>query len=239
MKNSFISVVVPCYNEEKIIARTIARIDSYFTEQNLEGEIIVVDDGSGDETAKKAAAQKTRMLVKILKQEKKGKGAAVKKGVLNSSGNLILFSDADLSTDISYLGSFMKTVEAGSDIVIASRDMPESKLCPPQPFLRRVIGFFCRTIVRTLIMRNFRDTQCGFKLFRKEAAGKIFPLLKTDGFAFDIEVLYLAKKLGMKVSETGVVWRNSNDSKVRPLIDSLKFFIQIFLIKLRISAFNS
>ncbi len=233
MERNLISIVVPCYNEADAIARTIGRIDSYLADRKLKGEIIIVDDGSTDKTAEEAKKTISRTPVKVLKEKHRGKGAAVKTGILNSSGNLVLFADADLSTDISFLGKFAEEIEKGFDIIIASRDMPESELRPPQPFFRRFIGFVCRSVVRAVIMRDFRDTQCGFKLFKAEAAKKIFSALKTEGFAFDIEALYLAKKMGFKTREIGVVWENSPKSKVNPLIDPVKFFIQIFLIKMR------
>jgi dolichyl-phosphate beta-glucosyltransferase len=234
MKNLSVSVIVPCYNEADVIAGTIEKIDAFFRKKNLKGEIIIVDDGSTDETSKKAAESKTQLPIKILRQKNKGKGASVKKGVLNSKSDLILFTDADLSTDISELDKFIPDIQKGFDIIIASRDMPESKLCPAQPIFRRFIGYLCKLFVRIIVMQGFHDTQCGFKLFTVTSAKKIFPLLKTKGFAFDIEVLYLAKKLGFKVKEVGVIWRNSPNSRVNPVIDPLKFFVQIFLIKLRI-----
>ncbi|MEA2081150.1 MAG: dolichyl-phosphate beta-glucosyltransferase [Elusimicrobiota bacterium] len=230
-KNIELSVVIPCRNEEKNITRALKLTGKYLLEKNIPGEIIVVDDGSDDATSEIAEkkAESISNPVKVIKLGKNfGKGAAVRKGVLASSGNPVLFTDADFSTDISELENFLPVIKSGAaDIVIASRSLPESVLVPPQSFVRRAIGTLCRFLVSVLSVKGYKDTQCGFKLFSRKAALAIFSRLKTDGFAFDVETLVLAEKLGFSVKEMPVRWKNSSDSRVRPVKDSFSFFLQL------------
>ncbi|MCD6310860.1 MAG: glycosyltransferase family 2 protein [Elusimicrobia bacterium] len=229
-KNIELSVVIPCRNEEKNIERAVTLTNNYLTRKNIKGEIIVVDDGSEDATfkiAKKLADSIPRPLNVIKLGKNSGKGAAVRKGVLASSGNFVLFTDADFSTDISELDNFLPVAGKDAEIVIASRSLPGSVLDPPQSFFRRAIGTLCRTLVSFLAVKGYKDTQCGFKLFSRKAADTIFPRLKTDGFAFDVEALVLAEKLGFSVKEMPVRWKNSSDSRVNPVKDSFNFFLQL------------
>ncbi|PKM99379.1 MAG: hypothetical protein CVU78_06545 [Elusimicrobia bacterium HGW-Elusimicrobia-2] len=231
MENNIkLSVVIPCLNEEKNIVRAVQLTDAYLAKKKLSGEIIVVDDGSADmtaENAEKTAISGANRLTVIKLGRNLGKGAAVRKGILESSGDYVLFTDADFSTDISELDNFLMECEKGSDIVIASRSLPGSSLEPPQSFIRRAIGAFCRIMVHFLAVKGYKDTQCGFKLYKRKAARAIFSRLKTDGFAFDVETLVLAEKLGFSVREMPVKWRNSPDSRVNPVKDSFVFFIRL------------
>jgi len=229
-KNIELSVVIPCFNEEKNIERAVTLTGSYLTRKNIKGEIVLVDDGSEDATLEIAEklAKSMSHPAKVIKLGKNfGKGAAVRKGVLASSGNFVLFTDADFSTDISELDSFLPICGKSTDIVIASRSLPGSVLDPPQSFLRRAIGTLCRCLVSALAVKGYRDTQCGFKLFSRKSAREIFSRLKTDGFAFDVEALVLAEKLGFSVKEMPVRWKNSSDSRVNPVKDSFMFFLQL------------
>ncbi|MBA3065715.1 glycosyltransferase family 2 protein [bacterium] len=227
-KNIELSVVIPCRNEEKNIARAVELTDAYLIKKNIAGEIIVVDDGSDDTTSIIAEKLITSNPVSVIKLASNfGKGAAVRKGVLSSSGNFVLFTDADFSTNICELDNFLPVCGSGADIIIASRSLPGSVLDPPQSFFRRALGTICRVLVSLLAVKGYKDTQCGFKLFSRKAAGEIFPHLKTDGFAFDVEILVLAHKLGLGVKEMPVKWKNSSDSRVSPVKDSFIFFLQL------------
>jgi len=160
-----------------------------------------------------------------------GKGAAVKTGILNAKGELILFTDADLSTPIEEFEKLKKEIENGYDIAIGSRGLKDSKIVIPQPFYRRMVGRIFPLLVRLLVINDFKDTQCGFKLFKKETGKKIFSQLKTDGFAFDVEVLARGKKENFKIAEVGVVWYNSPCSSVKIFRDSFRMFISLLKIR--------
>jgi len=228
-----ISIVIPAYNEEKRIGKTLERVYEYFKKKKTEFEIIVVDDGSNDRTVEiveKFSSDKKE--IRILKHEKNmGKGKAVKTGILDAKGNLILFTDADLSTPIEEFEKLKKKIENGYDIAIGSRALKGSKIVIPQPFYRRIIGRIFPLLVRLIVIKDFKDTQCGFKLFKKEVAKKIFSQLKTEGFAFDVEVLARGKKENFKIAEVGVLWYNSPESKVSILKSPFKMFLELNRIK--------
>jgi len=228
-----ISIIIPAYNEEKRILKTLKKIYEYLKNKKCDFEIIVVDDGSKDKTVNVVSNfADGKKEVKILKHEKNmGKGAAVKTGVLSASGDLVLFTDADLSTPIEEIEKLKKSIEIGYDISIGSRGLKESKIIIPQPWHRRIIGKIFPLLVRILVINDFKDTQCGFKLFKKGVAKKIFEELKTDGFAFDVEVLAKGKKYGYKIDEVPVVWYNSPRSSVKIFKDSFRMFISLLKIK--------
>jgi len=228
-----ISIVIPAYNEEKRIEKTLKKVYEYFKGKKVEFEIIVVDDGSNDKTVEIVEKfSSDRKKIRILKHEKNmGKGAAVKTGILNAKGELILFTDADLSTPIEEFEKLKKKIEKGYDIAIGSRGLKDSKIVIPQPFYRRIIGRIFPLLVRLIVIKDFKDTQCGFKLFKKEAAKKIFSQLKTEGFAFDVEVLAKGKKEGYKIAEVGVLWYNSPRSSVKIFRDSFRMFVSLLKIK--------
>jgi len=232
-KKMEISIVIPAYNEEKRIGKALKKVYEYFKEKKIEFEIIVVDDGSNDKTVEiveKFSFDKKE--IRILKHEKNmGKGAAVKTGILNAKGELILFTDADLSTPIEEFEKLKKEIENGYDIAIGSRGLKDSKIVIPQPFYRRMVGRIFPLLVRLLVINDFKDTQCGFKLFKKETGKKIFSQLKTDGFAFDVEVLARGKKENFKIAEVGVVWYNSPCSSVKIFRDSFRMFISLLKIR--------
>ena len=239
-----ISIIIPAYNEEKRIQKTLERIFSYMKEKKHDFEIIVVDDGSKDKTVElvelfrkknskgKKKADKNR--IKILKNIKnKGKGHSVKRGMLSGEKKWLLFSDADLSTPIEEIEKFEKYIDQYS-IIIASRNLKESQIKIKQPKLRSTLGKIFPFVVNLFTIRGIKDTQCGFKLFRKDVAEKIFPLQTSKRFAFDVEVLFIAKKHGYKIKEIPVIWINALGSKVDPINDSISMFFD--LIRFR---FNS
>jgi len=222
-----ISIIIPAYNEERRILPTLEKVYGYFSEKRkMDFEIIVVDDGSKDNTEKviKNFAKDKFERVKLIKHRKnKGKGAAVKTGVLEARGDLILFTDADLSTPIEEFEKLKKTIERGYDIVIGSRGLPESKIVVPQPWYRRYIGRLFPLFVRLIVMKNIRDTQCGFKMFKKKIAKELFANLETSGFAFDVEIY--------SVKEIPIIWINSPASKVTFLKGPIKMLKDLFKMK--------
>jgi len=233
-----ISVIIPAYNEEKRILPTLEKVYDYFSRvQNMDFEIIVVDDGSKDNTekvVKNFAKDKSKKVKFIKHKENKGKGAAVKTGVMEAKGDVILFTDADLSTPIEEFEKLKKAIDRGYDIAIGSRGLPESKIVIPQPWYRRYIGKIFPLIVRIIVMKNFRDTQCGFKLFKKKIAKELFANLVTSGFAFDVEILYKALKNKYKVKEIPVKWYNYKESKVSILKAPFNMLKEIIKIKRKV-----
>lgn len=227
-----LSIVIPAYNEEKRIVKTLNRIVEYM--DNKDYEILVVNDGSKDKTVevveevKEAVNNKVRI---INNPGNKGKGYSVKNGMLYAKGDLLLFSDADLSTPIEELEKLLPFVEWRYGVVIGSRALKESDVKVHQPFYRELMGKFFNKIVRLLAVKGIRDTQCGFKLFTREAADKVFKLQKLDGFSFDVEILYLAKKLGFKIKEVPIIWVNDEETKVSSIKDSAKMFLDVLKIK--------
>jgi len=233
-----ISVIIPAYNEEKRILPTLEKVYDYFSRvQNMDFEIIVVDDGSKDNTekvVKNFAKDKSKRVKFIKHKENKGKGTAVKTGMMEAKGEYILFSDADLSTPIEEFGKLKKAIDRGYDIAIGSRGLPESKIVIPQPWYRRYIGKIFPLIVRIIVMKNFRDTQCGFKLFKKKIAKELFANLITSGFAFDVEILYKALKKEYNVKEIPVKWYNYKESKVSILKAPFNMLKEIIKIKRKV-----
>ena len=226
-----ISIVIPAYNEEKRIGRSIKQIVKYLDKKKYSYEIIVVDDGSIDKTidvVKKAGNK----YVKIIKNKKNmGKGFSVKTGILNAKYPLVLFSDSDLATPIEELDKFMEYIKS-YDIVIASRNLKESNIKVKQPVYRQLMGKTFPLLVNLIALGGFRDTQCGFKLFKTDAAKKIVSLQTFNRFSFDVEILFIAKKLGYKIKEAPVVWIDKEGSKVNPIKDSIKMLIDLFKIRL-------
>jgi dolichyl-phosphate beta-glucosyltransferase len=224
-----ISIIIPSYNEEKRIGKTISRILSYLKKKRFNYEIIIVDDGSKDNTrniVKKFLKNKNIILTK--KRENKGKGYSVKQGALMAKHNFILFSDADLSTPIQELDKFLKYIDK-YDIVIGSRALKGADIRIKQPFYRAFIGKTFNKIARLLTVKGIKDTQCGFKLFKN--CRDIFKKQAIDGFGFDVELLYIAQKKGLKIKELPVAWLNAEGSKVSAFKDSFKMFCDLLKIR--------
>ncbi len=218
-----LSVVIPAYNEARCIGRTLERIREYAARSATQCEVIVVDDGSRDGTCdivRRFAAEPLDLRL-LVNPANRGKGHAVREGMLAATGGLVLMCDADLSMPIEELEKLLPWLERGYDVVIGSRDMPESVLDPPQRLLRRWLAWRFRAIRRRLLLRELRDTQCGFKLFRRDAVREVFALQTIDGWLFDCEVLGIAERLGYRIKEVGVVWRNNPDSRVKPVREAL------------------
>ena len=236
MKSS-ISVIVPAYNEESRILPTLERLCEYLKGRFREFEIIIVDDGSSDNTASvvKDLSLKLKEL-KLVKYEKNmGKGYAVKKGVLSSVGALVLMCDADLSTPIEELERLRVFIEGGFDIAVGSRGLRESDIIVRQPWYREGMGKIFNMFVKTLVFGGIKDTQCGFKLFRGDVARGLFANSLINGFSFDVEILFLARKKGYRIKEEPVKWLNSPNSKVRLITDPARMFLE--LLKIRINWF--
>jgi len=231
----FLSVVVPAYNEEARLGATLRRIREYLESRPYASEIIVVDDGSTDRTSEVAAeALRGRDGVRILRRaENRGKGASVKEGMLAAAGELILFTDADLSTPIEEVEKMLRRIEAGADIVIGSRALKESDIQVRQNRLREMMGRTFNVFVRTCALEGISDTQCGFKLFKRMAARTVFPDLGTCGFCFDVEALYIARQRGLRIDQVPVIWRNSPQSRVHIVSSSTRMIWDLLGIRRR------
>jgi len=233
-----LTVVIPAYNEERRIGASLERMVDYLARGPASCELIVVDDGSADGTAQvvTAAAQDNPCIRLVRNERNRGKGRAVARGMLEARGEALVFSDADLSTPIEELDRMLPLLE-DHDVVFASRRLAESSIEVRQSRLREFAGRVFHLLVRLIALPGVRDSQCGFKLFRAEAARFLFSRLTVDGWAFDVEILGLAQKSGMRIIETPVTWRNSADSKVRSL-DPLHMFVDLFRIRLRLMRFD-
>jgi dolichyl-phosphate beta-glucosyltransferase len=230
-----LSVIIPTYNKASRIAATLTAVRDYLSRQPYRSEIIVVDDGSDDETPETArAALAGYPAFRVIRRERNlGKGASVREGVLAASGELVLFSDDDLSTPIEELDKAAAALEAGADVVIGSRAHPESEIRVRQRRPREWMGKAFNVLVRMSVLKGFRDTQCGFKAFRAAAAKDIFSRLRTPGFGFDVEVLVLARALGYRVAEIPVVWCDVRPSRVRILKGSWSMLKDLWRIRRR------
>ena len=232
-----LSIIIPAYNEASRLPNTLEKIVLYLREKGASFELIVVDDGSKDNTAEIVLqTSKQYPETRLVRSERNyGKGYAVRKGVLEAEGEYILFTDSDLSTPITELPSLWHALtEEGFDIAIGSRGVPEAHILVCQPWYRSIFGQFYPFFVHLLVMNDFCDTQCGFKLFRRNAAYRLFSLLKTKGFSFDVEILLRAKTSGYRVKEVPVVWSNSRESKVVLWRDPFRMLKELILINLRL-----
>ncbi len=228
----YLSVIIPAYNEAKRLPLTLIDINKHLLGSDFSYEIIVVNDGSKDATAE--VATRFSHLIKNLRlidnKENHGKGWVVRQGMLKAKGEIRLFTDADNSTSIDQFSKMIPYFKEGYEVVIGSRDIEGAKLVPPQPWYKRLAGDIGNLVIQLLLLPGMWDTQCGFKAFTEEVALKIFPLMKIDRWAFDVETLSLAKKLGYKIKEIPVVWVNSPFSSVK-LPSYINFFGEVLKIK--------
>jgi dolichyl-phosphate beta-glucosyltransferase len=225
MAKPYLSIIIPAYNEAERIPKTLIDIDHRLSGVLYSYEIIVVNDGSKDNTAEVVAAMTT--MVKKLKlidnKENKGKGGAVRQGMLSATGTIRLFTDADNSTSIDQFEKMMPYFHVGNgssngaeyyDVVIGSRAAKGSVLDPAEPWFRQIPGKMGNIFIQILLLPGLWDTQCGFKAFTEEAAEKIFEISRITGWGFDVEVLALAKRMGYRIKEISVRWVNGTQSRV-------------------------
>jgi dolichyl-phosphate beta-glucosyltransferase len=214
----YLSIIIPAYNEEERLPKTLKDINDYLKSQNYDYEILVISDGSKDKTVEIARSLQPEIkgLKVISNKENHGKGFVVRQGLLGARGEIRLFTDADNSTSIDQVEKMFSFFEKGFDVVIGSRDIKGAVLDPPQPWHRRVVGNIFNLMVQFLVgLWGIWDTQCGFKALSAEAAEAVLPLCKIDRWAFDPEILKVARKKGYKIKEVPVRWVNDPDSKVK------------------------
>ncbi len=229
----YLSVIIPAYNEEKRLPGTIKSINKYLSDQHYSWEIIIVSDGSQDKTVEVARSLNSivKNLTVIDNKDNHGKGYVVRQGLLAASGDYRLFTDADNSTHINHLKKMLPAFEKGYDYVIGSRDIKGAVLDPPQPWLRQRIGDIFNLMVQIVVgLWGIWDTQCGFKGLTRALAEDILPECKIDRWAFDPEMLIIAKKKGYKIKEIPVLWKNDLQSKVK-LKHTLRMAVDLFKIR--------
>ncbi len=232
-----LSIIIPAYNEEQRLGSTLADTFDYLMAQDYTSEIIVVDDGSRDQTVNIAESfrQRTNEKIKLLVLKNpgnRGKGYAVRNGMLNACGEVHLFMDADLATPLDQIPKVLTPILVNQyDVVFGSRAVDKSVIKVEQSLLRRLRGRGGNLLIRALTGMNINDTQCGFKAFRRQASQTVFPLQQIEGFGFDPEVLFIANKQGWKWKETPVVWRHVEGSKVTMVSATVEVFSEVCKIR--------
>lgn len=238
MAGTTLSIVVPAYNEEKKINSTFSRLERFFSQKDYIVEYVFVEDGSSDATLEilKNMEKAKPGIVKILVNEKNmGKGYSIKRGMLASSGDYVLFMDVDMATPLQTFTEFEKYL-GDYDIVMGSRWCLEANIRIPQPFIRKCMGHVFYALVKTLYLKNVTDTNCGFKCYRKNVANDIFSRQMLRGWGFDVEILYIAQKRGYRIKEVPVVWAHGRGSKVNLL--KVPFLTLAELIRIKINDWN-
>ena len=228
------TIVIPAYNEASRLPATVADILVWMRSRGKSFEVIVVDDGSSDKTAEVVnELAKSEQEVRLISlPANRGKGYAVRIGVINAKGRLVLFDDADGSTPIGEFARLEDAIGRGADVAIGSRATQSSETKVEALWYRKAIGRCFNFIVNTLLVPGVQDTQCGFKLFRSEAAKWIFSRQRAERFSFDVEVLFLARKGKFKVSEVAVNWHNVPGSKVNLATDSIAMLVDILRFRM-------
>ena len=232
----YLSIVIPAYNEEKRIGRTLEGTFEYLNAQKFESEVLVVNDGSTDQTAEivhKFAVGRDKQLRLIENPGNRGKGYAVRNGMLQAKGDIVLFYDADLATPTTEIAKVIEPIAKNQyDIVFGSRALNNDLIGVHQSFLRELRGRGGNLLLRLLLGLDFKDTQCGFKAFRLKAAKEVFAVQQIDGFGFDPEVLYIGQKQAWRLLETPVRWNHVEGSKVTLFATTIKVLFEVLTIRL-------
>jgi len=227
------SIVIPAYNESARLPATLAKVLAYVHAQGWDAEVIVVNDGSRDNTADivREFAAKDPALRLVENPGNRGKGYSVRNGMLSARGRVVLFSDADLSSPIEEAPKLFQALEQGADIAIGSRWLRAETQTQRQPLYRQVFGRVFNLMLRLTLGLNYKDTQCGFKAFKQRPAQTVFPLQRIDRWGFDPEILFLARKFGFKVQEVSVAWGHSGGTRINPLTDGTRMFLEMLRIR--------
>lgn len=236
-----LSIIVPSYNEELRIIPTLNDAIAYLNNKNITFEIIVVDDGSTDSTSTVVnnLSKTLSPNIKLTSQGKnQGKGAAVKKGFLEATGEVVGFMDADGATPIAEIDKLLLALKS-CDIAIGSRALFSKDSTVKTVWYRKFLGRVFNSVVNIIALPGIRDTQCGFKFFQRDVAQKIFPLIQTERFGVDVEILYLARKFNFKISEIPINWNNIPGSKVNLLKDSIQMLYDVLRVMVRHSKVQS
>jgi glycosyltransferase involved in cell wall biosynthesis len=238
MSYPHLSIVIPAYNEGARIAGALERIFQCIAQQGWDSEVLVVDDGSVDNTASIVEAWMERHpRLHLLKNPgNRGKGHSIRNGILQAAGDIVMFTDADLSAPIIEAERLIESIQAGADVAIGSRWLDRARQTVQQPLYRRIFGRCFNYVTRTVMGLPFRDTQCGFKAFKREAAQTIFRLQTLERWGFDPELLFIALKLGYRVVEVPVTWGHDDRSRLSYLRDGTKMLEEMAVIRFNAAA---
>jgi len=227
------SIILPAFNESSRIGPSLVKALAFVREQHWNAEIIVVNDGSRDDTAD---IVRHLMLhapeIRLLENPgNRGKGYGVRNGMLNARGDILLFSDADFSSPIDEAPKLIAAIDQGADIAFGSRWLLAETQTRRQSLLRQFVGRAYNLLLRFVLGLPYRDTQCGFKAFTRRAAEIIFTRQQIEGWGFDPELLFIARKFGLKMTEVAVEWANDDRSKINPIVDGVKMFYELLTIR--------
>jgi dolichyl-phosphate beta-glucosyltransferase len=227
------SIVIPAYNEGRRIAPTLQQVLAYVRQQSWDAEIVVVNDGSFDNTAEivRSVVQQNPQVRLIENPGNRGKGYSVRHGMLEAQGEIIVFSDADLSSPIEEMPKLLQAIEAGADIAIGSRWLQAELQTNRQSLHRQFFGRVFNALNRVILGLRFKDTQCGFKAFTRRAAQTILPRQRIERWGFDPEILFLARKLGFRVKEVPVRWGHVGGTRINPFVDGARMFEEMLRIR--------
>lgn len=227
------SIVIPAYNEGQRITATLDKILAYLTQQHWMAEILVVNDGSRDNTADIIRDYaKTHPSIRLIENPgNRGKGYSVRNGMMHAQGDVLLFSDADLSSPIYEAQKLFQAIEQGADVAIGSRWLNAQLQTERQPIHRQLFGRIFNLLLRVILGLKEKDTQCGFKAFTRKSAQEIFSRQRIERWGFDPELLFLARKFEFQVREVPVEWAHDDRSKINPVVDGFKMFLEILKIR--------
>jgi dolichyl-phosphate beta-glucosyltransferase len=227
------SLVIPAYNESERITASLDKILAYIAQNRWDAEILVVNDGSRDNTADviRQYAQRSPIVRLLENPGNRGKGYSVRHGMLQARGDILIFSDADLSSPIYESAKLIREIEKGADVAFGSRWLEADTQTERQSILRQIAGRVYNLLLRVILGLNYKDTQCGLKAFTREAAEKVFTRQKIERWGFDPELLFIAKKFGMKMVEVPVEWAHDDRSKINPVVDGFKMGMEMLKIR--------
>jgi len=229
--NPLLTIIIPAYNEEQRLPTTLPQVADFVEAQDYPADILVVDNASTDRTSdivRAVAAE--HPIISLLYQPIQGKGAAVRKGMLEGRGEYLFICDADLAMPIEEVNKFLPPTLSDYDVAIASREAPGA-VRYNEPWYRHLMGRAFNLLVRLLAVPGIQDTQCGFKCLRREAARDIFTIQKIDGWAFDVEILHIARRRGYRIVEVPIHWYYGEGSRVSPIRDSINMLIEVLRIR--------
>lgn len=232
MSKPLLSLIIPAYNEEKRLPLTLDSVMAYLASQPYQAEVLVVENGSQDRTLEIAQDFSSRYpSLQVLHTDERGKGRAVRLGMLAAKGEYRFMCDADFSMPVDQISRFIPPTLDGYDVAIASREAPGA-VRYNEPHYRHVVGRVYNWMIRLLALPGLQDTQCGFKCFRSVVAEELFNLQTLTGWSFDVELLFIAQRRGYKIIEIGIPWYFNSESKIKVMKDSLQMGIDLLRIRL-------